>query len=351
MRAKPEKERNVRIGLVGAGGNMRAKHIPGFQAIEGVEIVSVANRSRESAERVAAEFDIPKVYDTWAELVDAGDTDAICIGTWPYVHCAVTLSALECNKHVLCEARMAMNAHEARIMLDAARNNPHLVAQVVPAPMTLELDRTISDLIAEGYLGELLAVEIRATSREFVDRKSALTWRQDAELSGCSALALGIYYEIMMRWVGPAVCVAAMTRVHVPYRKNADGRLRAVTVPDHIEVLCELASGAIARLNFSAVTGLGPSNEAWLFGSEGTLRVNLDAKTVFGGKRGDAELGEIPIPPEKRGGWRVEEEFVNSIRGKEAVRLTRFEDGVRYMEFTEAVARAAQSGQSMSLPL
>ena len=44
-------------------------------------------------------------------------------------------------------------------------------------------------------------------------------------------------------------------------------------------------------------------------------------------------------PPEKRGGWRVEAEFIGAIRGEETVRLTDFASGVRYMEFTEAVAQ------------
>ncbi len=45
----------IRIGLVGAGANTRLRHIPGFQAIDGVELVSVANRSRESGQRIADE--------------------------------------------------------------------------------------------------------------------------------------------------------------------------------------------------------------------------------------------------------------------------------------------------------
>ena len=87
----------IRVGIVGAGRNVRRRHISGFRAIEGVEIVSVCNSSRESSERVAKELGIPKVYDNWLELVRAPDTDAICIGTFAHLHCPVTLAALECN--------------------------------------------------------------------------------------------------------------------------------------------------------------------------------------------------------------------------------------------------------------
>ena len=66
--------------------------------------------------------------------------------------------------------------------------------------------------------------------------------------------------------------------------------------------------------------------------------------------RCDQELREITIPAERRIGWRVEEEFVNAIRGREKVSHTTFEDGVRYMEFTDAVSRSAASGQAVDVP-
>lgn len=127
--------------------------------------------------------------------------------------------------------------------------------------------------------------------------------------------------------------------------------VQALPVPDHVDVIANLACGGIAHLRFSAVTGLAPSNEAWLFGTEGTLRLDTATLELYGGRRRDKELQKIVIPQEELGRWRVEEEFVNAIRGRETVTRTSFEDGVRYMEFTEAVTRSAQSGQSISLPL
>jgi predicted dehydrogenase len=160
---------------------------------------------------------------------------------------------------------------------------------------------------------------------------------------------MGIWYEAMMRWVGPARRVMAMTKLAVLRRKDATGSLRDVTVPDHVDILATLASGAQARLRFSAITALAPPSEAWIFGGDGTLRLEADAKRLSGGRRGDKALAEIPIPAERRIGWRVEEEFVNAIRGRETVARTTFEDGVRYMEFTDAVARSAASGQAIDV--
>ncbi len=210
----------VRVGIVGAGENTRLVHIHRLQSIPGVEITGVVNGRRESSVRVASEFDIPTGYDSWEELVASPDNDAVVIGTWPYLHCAVTLAALEAGKHVMCEARMAMNAEQARLMLAAARRRTELVAQVVPSPFSLHVDKTIGRLVAEGYLGDLLAVEIRAASGEFLDRNAPLHWRGDIELSGLNVMSLGIWYEALMRWIGPAAKVTAVGKVFVDTRHD-----------------------------------------------------------------------------------------------------------------------------------
>ena len=59
------------------------------------------------------------------------------------MHKTLLVEALRAGKHVLCEARMAMDAQEALEMVAEARAHPHLVAQIVPSPMTLAFDATI----------------------------------------------------------------------------------------------------------------------------------------------------------------------------------------------------------------
>ena len=341
----------VKIGIVGAGNNTRVRHIPGLQAIEGVEIVSVCNRSRESSQQVADKFGIPKVYEDWRELVTAADTNAIVIGTWPYMHREMTCAALEAGKHVMCEARMAMNAAEAHAMYNVAQAHPHLVAQIVPSPFTFGVDRTIQDLLADGYVGDLYAVRIRGTTPGFAD-DGPLHWRHQKELSGFNVLTMGIWYEASMRWAGPAARVFARTHIFVAQRRHAEaGTMMPVDVPDHVDIIADLVNGAQATYEFSAVSGLGPGPGAWLFGSMGTLHYDHTSGKLLGGKRGDKALQEIAIAPEKEGRWRVEEEFIGAIRGQEVIRYTDFATGVQYMEFTEAVARSAESGQMVSLPL
>lgn len=338
----------IRVGIVGAGANTTSKHIPGLKALAGVEIVSVCNRSGASSERVAKEFGIPTVYTNWLDLIEADDTDAIVIGTWPYMHARLTLAALDADKHVLCEARMAMNATEAHEMFAAAQTNPHLIAQIVPSPMTLGVDKTIKRMLAEGYLGDVLAIEARVGGA-FLDPESPIQWRQDFNLSGYNTMTMGIWYEAIMRWVGHATRVTAFAKTFVKMRRDNEGDLKAVRVPDHIDVLADMDCGAQLHLQVSSVAGLAGAPEIFIFGSKGTLRVAQNK--LFGGQRSDKVLGEITIPANEQGAWRVEEEFVNAIRGKETITHTSFEDGVKYMEFTEAALRSAADGIAINLPL
>lgn len=148
----------VRIGIVGAGANTRAKHIPGFRAVEGVEIIGVCNRSVESTSQAAAELGIPKTYENWHDLLADGDIDAVLIGAWPYVHCEITLEALDTGKHVLTEARMCCDAREAHLMLTASQAHPELIAQIVPSPVGLTGDYVMKELISGGIIGELREV-------------------------------------------------------------------------------------------------------------------------------------------------------------------------------------------------
>src|SRR6187401_1902797 len=106
----------IRIGIVGLGANTRLRQVPGLRACAGVEIVAVANRRPESTAAAAKEFGIERTFEHWQDLVRDPSIDAVVIGAWPNLHCPATLGALAGGKHVLCEARMALNFVEAQAM-------------------------------------------------------------------------------------------------------------------------------------------------------------------------------------------------------------------------------------------
>jgi predicted dehydrogenase len=340
----------IRVGIVGAGGIVGAVHIPGLRKMPNVEIVAVANRSLESSERAAKEFGIPRAYADWETLIAAKGIDAILIGTWPYMHRAVTLAALDSGRHVLCQARMANSAAQARDMLAASKRHSNLVCQLVPTSGSYRIDRALQGLLAGGRLGQVLSVEVQMLQRGFANFGAELDWRHDPEFSGINVLNVGGTYESVMRWLGPGNRVMGKTRVQIPTRRDDKGAQRAATIPDHVEVLYDLEGGAPVHMKFSETTGLSRGNEIWIFGSEGTVRVDRE-QNIFVGHRGEKELAPYPNPPEEQAHHRVEEEFINAIRGIEPVKMNTFEIGVRYMEWTEAIYRSAESGTAIDLPL
>lgn len=349
----------LRVGLIGAGANTRTRHIPGLLAQPNVQLVAVCNRRPESTIAVAREFNIPRVYERWQDLMADSEIDAIVLGTWPYLHCPITLAALAAGKHVLTEARMSMNAAEAHRMLAAAGQVPQLVTQIVPSPYGLKGHAVMRERIEQGWLGELREVQVVHLTNALADPAAPLSWRQDEALSGFNMLTLGIVHETLLRWTPPPVRVLAQAHAFIPTRIDpASGVRRNVGTPDQLQVLTILENGARAVYHFSGVAAFGQTATITLFGSKGVLQYDLAADRIRGasqqGRRVAArldELEEIPIPADQAMGWRVEEEFVSAIRDQTPVRFTDFKTGVAYMEFTEATARSAQLGVAVDLPL
>jgi predicted dehydrogenase len=346
----------VRIGLIGAGANTKSRHIPGFLAIPGVELTAVCNRRPESSAAVAREFGIARTHDKWEALIADPNVDAIAVGTWPYLHCPIVIAALDAGKHVLTEARMAMNATEARSMLAALKRNAKLVGQIVPSPFGLRGDTLIKKLLADGYIGELREATVFGMNDLLGDANVPLHWRQDATLSGYNMLQLGIVHETLMRWTPPTVRVVAQVHAFVPARLDPESGIhRTVGTPDSVQVLSTMSNNACGVYQFSGVTPAGGGMAITLRGSTGMIHYDLQADKIFGltaqeVKSSKKAPAELEVPAEMAGGWRVEADFIDSIRSGTPVRFTDFVTGVNYMEFTEAVARSAREGVAVNVP-
>ncbi len=342
----------IHIGVVGAGQITRSRHFPGFKAIPGVRVVAVCNRHRESAMRIASEFDIPKVHGSWEDLVSDPNVDAVVIGAWPYLHCPVTLAAFDAGKHVLTQARMAMNAREAQRMLDGSLESPRLKAMIVPSPYGLAGDAFMRSLIDKGFIGKLREVHVHSLSDQLAQADTPMSWRQMTKYSGFNMLTLGIVYETVLRWVAPATRVMAYASKIVRERFDPEHeKIAKVGTPDSVQAITTHSDGSVGVFRFSGVVWNDTSMGVALYGDEGTLVYDLLKDEIRGGKRGDSTLKPVPIPEKKRGAWQVEADFIAAIRDDRPITRTDFTTGVRYMQFTEAVARSSRHQVPVTLPL
>src|ERR1043166_8692996 len=325
----------LRLGFVGAGDIVRRRHLPGLKKHPDVEIVAVSNSSYESAEKFCLE-NAPHAtpMQNWADLLSLPDLDIVWIGTPPYMHSAITVSALEAGKHVFCQARMSMDLAEAEEMLAASKRYPELVTMLCPPPFGLRGDLLVKKLLAENYLGQPLHVRLQCFTGAYLNPETPAHWRQRIEISGLNVLALGIYVEVLQRWLGDIAGVYARGKILHASRQGYD-----VIVPDLLTILCKFENGAEGVLEFGGINALAPNDRLEVYGETGTMTYDFGSETLHAGRVGDRDLHVMEVPPELEGEWHVEDDFIAGVKSKGRVRPhPDFEDGVRYMRVVQAVA-------------
>ncbi|MDA1096978.1 MAG: Gfo/Idh/MocA family oxidoreductase [Chloroflexi bacterium] len=326
----------VRIGIVGAGRFSRARVIPELKKVPGVELVAIANSSRESSERVAAELGVKRVAADWAEVVSSPDVDLVYNGTQAPQHRDVLMAALEANKHVLTLNPLSMTAAEGRELVAAANARPHLKARDYLAfphgPYTRE-DALVLQILASGEIGTV--------------RQATFAWYTPF-------LAAGSYFEVLNRWLGTHKRILAVRK-----QDEVDGkRLSAATV------IAELASGALVTYAHSTyVTEGARTPRVEIHGDAGTLIVHAQPTgrdSVFIVKNGSKSPEPVSIPQRLAAFWDdprfvpVEAQFVEWLRGgpEPSPVLLKFEEGMRNLEFAEAfVASSRQGGVWVDMPV
>jgi predicted dehydrogenase len=325
----------LRLGIVGAGDIVRQRHLPGLKKHPDVEIVAVSNSSYESADRFCQE-NAPHAtpMQNWADLLALPDIDIVWIGTPPYMHSAITVSALEAGKHVFCQARMAMDLAEAEEMLAASKRYPALVTMLCPPPFGLRGDLLVKKLLAENYLGRPQHIRFQSFTDAYLNPDAPAHWRQRIEISGLNVLALGIYVEVLQRWFGDITGVYARGKVLHGSRQGYD-----VIVPDLLTILCKFENGAEGVLEFSGINALASGDRLEAYGEAGTMTYDFGTDTVHAGRDGDRALHSMELTPELEGGWHVEDDFIAAVKSKGRTRPhPDFEEGVRYMRVVQAVA-------------
>ncbi|NIP74020.1 MAG: hypothetical protein GWO16_13820, partial [Gammaproteobacteria bacterium] len=107
----------------------------------------------------------------------------------------------------------------------------------------------------------------------------------DWETSGYNVMTLGIYAEILQRWVGKARTVSASGKVFTTQRTDAEtGETHPVRIPETLAATGELENGAHYVYTFSAVAAHSPGDSIEIYGTKGTLLYDVPTHTIRIGK-------------------------------------------------------------------
>lgn len=113
-------ERPVRWGIASTG-RIAAAFTQGLARLPDAEVVAVASRAQETADRFGDAHGIAVRHASYEAMAAEVDVDVVYVGTPHSRHCADTLLFLDGGKHVLCEKPFAINEQQVAAMIEAAR--------------------------------------------------------------------------------------------------------------------------------------------------------------------------------------------------------------------------------------
>jgi predicted dehydrogenase len=349
---------NVRVGIIGSGSVACRIHLPGLRLCPGVEIAGVSSVDDDAAQKTA----VAHVYRSYQELLEQPRLDAVVIATPNHLHREMALAAFAAGKHVLCEKPLALNAAEARQMLEAAENagRVHMTAftyRYAPAA------RYLKQLVDQGELG---AIRVVRASYLMALSTHLLGWRSSKQFAGSGVLAdIGSHLIDLVQWLaGDIQGLTARSRV---FRTEP-----ASDVEDWIAFLAEFSGGARGTLEISrACPGRGAditeNMQIELYGSKGAALFSLQDPWGLQVAVGDTgrdpahllerievpenhlKLASSPRDPragERRWTYRYDQalQFVENIRDG-IVRPPSFEDGWRCQKVLDAALASSQTGE------
>src|ERR671923_2151546 len=296
----------IRVGIVGAnvhyGWGSRA-HLPALTHLPDYELVAVCTAHPETAQETAQAYGVPLAFHCHEDLVRHPDIDAVAVVVRVPLHHRLTMDALRAGKHVLTEWPLGASLREAQEMAALARamgvhTMVGLQGRFAPAFLRLK------ELIAEGYVGELLSCHLTQIRPGVLSRTSGRTWQRDRALGATTlTIPFGHAVDCMCMCVGEFVEVSALVSTQVPQWHETDtDRMVDVTAPDTILVSGKLANGAVGSVHVASVPWHGSGMRLEIYGREGTLvastglSAQIDPVRLEGGKGTDRALQPLPIP-------------------------------------------------------
>lgn len=357
----------IRVGVVGlsaTGSWALYGHLPALRAAEGFEIRAVATSSPESARAAAEAYGVPLAFSRVEDLARCDEVDLVVVAVKVPHHRELVLEALAADKPVLCEWPLANGVAEAEELTRAAEGKRAYVGlQGTAAPAV----RYLRDLIADGFVGDLVSTSLLATSGPWGGPVGARTEYLLDKANGATLLTIvfGHLVDSFSYIVGDLATLNATTAVRHPEVLNTDtGKLVSATAEDEIVVTGTLAGGAIASLHLRGANDHSSKLFWEINGTEGSLRIEGTGGTLANpltiqGARGDAALSELPIP----GSYDSHADLAGSPAHAVAHAYDRiradltggaeqapdFEHGLLRHKLLAAIERAAETGSRQSI--
>jgi predicted dehydrogenase len=364
------------VGVLGAGAWARHAHLPGYRRDPRCEVVAIADLQRGLAESAAAEFGIPAVSTSAAEVISRDDIDVIDVCTPSATHFELAWSALEAGKHVLCEKPVAFDYRDTIRAHELARSRG-LKTKLGFTFRYSPAMRYMKALIDEGYVGTPFIFNGYEQNSQWLDPRTPL--RQvdpDADQTTLHVSSLEGYgapiIDLGMWFVGSGFrAVVGTMRNFIPQRMvRATGRMMRMNIDDGDIFLGEFENGALGSVQTSFVTvGNYPGLEARVYGSEGALICRLVeeggiCESLKGAKPDAVEFQDLPVPAafypsggSPRESWRtlfyanLVSSFLTEVLHDDDRNEGGFLEGARVQEVINAVERSFRERRWVSLPL
>ena len=273
-------------GLIGRFYTISLERLPG------IEVGMVCASSEEEVRAFATEFGIPRWSTSIEEAINDPETDTVVIGLPNFLHKEAALLAAKAGKAVLCTKPLAINAQEAKEMLEAveAAGVFHgYLEDLVYTPKTLKALQAVRN----GALGKILWARSRETHAG-----PHSDWFWDIARSGGGAIVdMGCHcIEIARDFIGKEVRPLEVTCW-------ADTQVHPIEADDHAVGLVRYASGAIGQFEVSWTFRGGMDLRDEIAGTEGTIWLNHWLRTGFEMFTSVGQGGYVAEKAEGDTGW------------------------------------------------
>ena len=320
----------VRWGIISTA-RINRKFIAGARQSSALEILAVASRSRESAERYAADNDIDRAYGGYDALLADPDIDAVYISLPNSMHVEWTVKALEAGKHVLCEKPMGRRAAEVQHAFDVADREGRLLMEAFMYRHNPQTRRLV-ELISDGAVGH---VRLIRSAFSFAAPDPANV-RLSKELEGGALMDVGSYCVNGSRLIAGE-----------PERVGAEQVIGGDGVDIVFAATMRFANGVLAH--FDAGLALDTRDALEIVGDEGSMFLDDPwhclEPVIQLYRDGERELIEI----EAVSSYLLEAENMSAaIRGDAPLLLGR-DDALGQARALEALYEAADTGQTVTL--